>query len=89
MNVVFALRHVQAVLLSEFLAYLSTSDAVVLVRDKMTVVVNAVEDKVTVGMLSVVVAHEDILRVLDMHPTHIVVSNLAHQIVVNLVNIFF
>ena len=38
-------------------------------------------------MLTIVVPHKDVLRILDMHPSHIVVSNLSHQIIVNLVNI--
>ena len=87
MNVVFALCHVQAILLREFLAYLRTADAVIFVRDEMTVVVDAVENEVTVRMLPVVVTNEDILRVLNVHSPHVVIGYLAHQIVVNLANI--
>ena len=88
-NMVFTLCHVQPVLTGEFLAYLGVPHPVVLVRDKMTVVVNAVENDVAVRMLAIKVAHKDVLSVLDVHLSHVIVGDLLHQIVINLVNILF
>ena len=86
-DVVLAFRHVQVVYLCEFLANLGTTHPVALVGNQSAIVVDAVEYQMTVGMLTVIVAHKDVLCVLDVHPLHILMCDLTHQVVINLVNI--
>ena len=53
----------------------------VAVGNAFAIVVHVVEDEVTVGIGSIVVADNDILSVLDSHLFHILLYNLYHKLV--------
>ena len=76
-----ALAKDQIVFLLQFLADVDIPLQPVAVGNAFAIVVHAVEDEVTVGIGSIVVAANDILSVIDSHLFHILLCHLHHKLV--------
>ncbi len=71
-----------AVFLGKFLADTLASETVVPIGNGLAVIVDAVERYMYVRMLLVEVPPDDVLRILDAHPLHILTGNLRYDCIV-------
>ncbi len=85
--VLFSARNIEAMPLSQCPADLCTPQSIVLVGDGFAVVIDPVEDDMTVWMLAVVMPDNDVLGVSNAHFLHILARHQPHKIVANLTRI--
>ena len=78
LDILFTLRHIQAIFYCQFPAYSVVSYAVIAVAYGFTVIVHTVYYKMYMRMLSIVMPYNNILCVFDIHLFHIFPGNLYH-----------
>ena len=83
-DMVFAIGKVQSVFCCQHLADLLIPTKVVLVTNRLAVIVHPVEDNMTMWMFTINVPGNDVLRILNAHQLHVVMSDLQHQRVIML-----